>query len=552
MVSRKIKTVISTGISIGFLTGFGLSCRYIIANRYIQYGMANISMLYMRNFLNRWTLRCAVLSVAFFILWQACAILRKGPLKVRPMDNLLPGHKLFGRIMAAAAALFITILIVMNVYIVAYARTNRPEGPNIMLITIDTVRADRLGCYGYQRPTTPHIDAFSKRCTIFKNAITPRANTTPSVTSMLTGLYPHTHGVRTGYMPLDMKFNTLQEMLRDRNYLTAAFVSNWVLKKEFSRLDPGFSAYNDTMSEEDLNRYMFERLAPDTSSAALRWLDEHRNEKFFLWAHYQDPHGPYRAPKEYSSFFTHNKADLIPFESVRLYQRLPWIRPQNDRVDANAYRDAYDAEIRFCDEYIGKLLAKIEEPGLRDTVVIMLADHGEGLGEHGYYFGHGKFVYDQCSKVPLLLYVPGIRPAAPIEGQVNIMNITPTILDILGYPIPPGMEGRSLLPQLAGRERSGDEYIFLERKNYMKGVRTDEWKYIRRIHHAGAPELYNLKEDPMEEHNVIAYYPDIASGLNSRLNRWMNENDLISIKQPRKIKIKKQDRDALRSLGYLQ
>ena len=422
---------------------------------------------------------------------------------------------------------------------------------SVILISIDTLRADHLGCYGYQRNTSPNLDRFSEKAALFRNAITPRPKTTPAMVSVLTGLYPHTHGVRKLYKPLKNGILTLPEILRDKNYKTAAFVGNWILKKELSGLNQGFEVYNDNLVETTSKKGTCERTAPNINKEVFRWLDENHNEKFFLWIHYQDVHGPYVAPKEYQNLFTHPEEDLISEVLISVHQRLPRIKISDGEVDANLYRDAYDAEIRYCDKYVGDLLSKLEDLGLREIIIIITADHGESLGEHNYYFEHGKFVYDICSRVPLLIYVPGLKRSPPITQQVNIMNITPTILDLLGYPIPRQMEGVSLLPLMKGEASLFDEHIFIERRNEIKGVRTNNWKYINNIY-CDSEELYYLKEDPGEEKNIIAENRAVAKGLKDVLSQWMNANDGITEEKLEEMRLKEEDKRALRALGYLQ
>ena len=220
-------------------------------------------------------------------------------------------------------------------------------------------------------------------------------------------------------------------------------------------------------------------------------------------------------------------------------------------MDAAAYLDAYDAEILYCDDSVGKLVAKLRELGLEDTVIILAADHGESLGEHDYYFGHGKFVYEACSRVPLIIYAPSIfKNPGRVEEQVNLINIAPTILDLAGIPIPPGVEGRSLVPMAKGEGLSGDEHIFLERANRIKGVRTNDWKYITDLD-KGTDELYYLKDDPLETVNAALKNQSVVDRLKTKLREWMNPNDHILIGKEHYQKLKEIEIKALKSLGYL-
>jgi len=449
---------------------------------------------------------------------------------------------------------FIIFFILLSVGLLIYQATKRDKELNIILISIDALRADHLGCCGYSRNTSPNIDFIAKKSILFKNAITLCPRTTPSMVSALTSLYPHTHGIRDLYEPLDSKFLCLQEILQATGYKTAAFVSNWVLKKKFSNLNQGFKTYDDIMPDKELNRNIYERKAADTNKAVINWLNENYKNKFFLWIHYQDVHGPYIAPQRYQDLFVHTKEDLIQSSKIPRYQHLDWIDSIRDDgyVDANLYRDAYDAEIRFCDEYIGNLFKKLRDLGLTDIIIIITADHGESLGEHNYYFEHGKYVYDQCSRIPLLIYVPYMKGQKVVEKQVNIMDITPTVLDMLGYPIPQEMEGVSLLPLIENGESAFPEIsVFIERLNILKAVRTNSWKYIKNLK-SNTEELYDLKNDPEETNNIISKNRNKANELKKILHDWMNENDYGDTKGLKDMNLKKTNVEALKSLGYLQ
>jgi len=456
------------------------------------------------------------------------------------------------RFINRSALILLAFLVGVNVIIALDKKTTSPPGPNIILITIDTLRANHLGCYGYERNTSPNIDSLARQSVLFQTAVTPRARTGPATAAVLTGQYPHTNTVRTNWVPLPKKAITLQEILSNKNYVTSAVVGNYVLKREHSGFSPGFDSYDDRMFEKELNRNLYEKTAGQINRSVFNWLEENYQNKFFLWIHYQDPHGPYAAPRELRDTFNHHNKDYISIEKIKEFQRLPWIEEKDGKVDAASYRDNYDTEILYCDEAVGKLVARLSDLGVEDdTVIILTADHGESLGEHDYYLGHGKFVYEASSRVPLIVYGPSIiKNPGRIEEQVNLINITPTILDLAGIPIPPGMEGKSLLPMINGEDISGDEYIFLERKNQIKAVRTNDWKYIANIDKS-TDELYYLRDDPLETKNVALENRRQVEKLKSRLHEWMNPNDHIPIGNDHYRELKKIERETLRSLGYL-
>jgi arylsulfatase A-like enzyme len=449
-------------------------------------------------------------------------------------------------------ALILGILLALaGLLIIIKDRITHPSSPSLILITIDTLRADRLGCYGYSRNTSPAIDGLARKSILFRNAITPRAKTTPAIASILTGLYPHTHGLRSNWVPLEEEFITLAEILREKGFRTGAVVGNYMLKRKYSGLDQGFDTFDDRMTTRELHRNLREKTAEEVNQSVFGWLEENRNNQFFLWVHYQDPHGPYTPPAEYRGQFGRDREDPVAAEEIPRYQRLPDIPVSDGKIDANAYRAAYDEDIRYCDDFIGRLVEKLEELELADTLIILTADHGESLGEHGYYFEHGKYVYDQSVRVPFLVYSPGKFDPRIIEEQVNIMNITPTVLEILDCPIPPEIEGRSLLSLIRGETTEGDEYIFIESMNRYKAVRDRQWKYIKNIS-TGKEELYELEKDPGEEYNRADEYPAVTAALSRKVEAWLNPNDRIPLKELNEMRINKEERKALFSLGYLK
>jgi len=543
----------SGGTIFGFLIGVILiSPRLIVAfrqiaeNRYFEQKLFRLTGFILQDALQRWLVATIIFTLAGLLL-----SIIPPPRWLNRMVRTVSGRLALRKFVNSTALLFLALLIGVNAIIVLDKKTTSPPGPNIVLITIDTLRADHLGCYGYERNTSPNIDALARRSVLFRTAITPRTKTAPAVASILTGQYPHTHEVRNNRVPLPKKAMTLQEILRDNNYLTAAVLGNYMLKRELSGLSPGFVLYDDRMPNRELNRNLYENTAEQINRSAFNWLEENHKKRFFLWIHYQDPHGPYTAPREYQDTFSHHKNQYIPIGKVQSYQRLPQIKEDDGKVDAASYRDAYDAEILYCDDSVGKLIAKLRELVLEDTVIILAADHGESLGEHDYYFGHGKFVYEACSRVPLIIYTPSAtKKAVRIEEQVNLMNIAPTILDLAGIPIPDEMEGMSLIPLIKGETFTCDEFIFLEKTNKIKAVRTNDWKYINNLEQ-DTDELYHLRYDPLETVNVASQNQLEVDRFKTKLREWMNSNDYIPIGKEHYQKLNKIEREALESLGYL-
>jgi len=390
--------------------------------------------------------------------------------------------------------------------------------PNVVLITVDTLRTDHMSAYGYERETTPNIGALFSRSVVFTEAITPRPKTTPSLASLLTGRYPHGHGVRTLYQPLAPGNRTLPGVLQESGYATAAFVSNFVLVREFSGLDAGFDLYDDFVTERELNRDVFHRKAEATVSQVLGWLDGRDDERpFFLWVHFIDPHGPYQPPEPYGELFRGPPGPQVPLPMIPEYQRLPGI------TEAQRYFDLYDGEIRYTDAQIGRLLEGLGgDDFLDDNIVVFSTDHGESLGEHAYFFEHGEYLYDQCSRVALSIAGPGFD-AAQVDRQVSNIDLLPTLLSRLGLPVPDGIDGRDLTGTIRGGE-SPSRRTFIEHANKYKAIRTREWKLILHRDLEGrvlGRELYHLESDPAETRNIAPHQAERVAELEPQLLEWM-------------------------------
>lgn len=364
-------------------------------------------------------------------------------------------------------------------------KSGAAAGYNVLLITLDTVRADRLGCYGYERAETPAIDGLAKRGVRFADAVTAVPITLPSHATIMTGVMPPKHRVRlNGFQQLPEEATTLAEVLRGRGYRTGAVVASVVLDAARG-LDQGFDSYDDQMTSEGraVMAGAVERPAAEVTSAAIRWLDTSTGAAapFFLWVHYFDPHDPYAPPE--------------PFRSRH----------------AGA---PYDGEIAYMDSEIGRLLAHVAELGAAPrTVVVLVADHGEGLGEHGER-AHSHLLYESTMRVPLVI-APGElikRPIVMDGGVVCTADVAPTLLDLVGVAggLPDG-DGQSLV---AGTAKEGEDAGDAERAVYMETLwphLVHGWAPIYALRRHGDkyisapwPEYYDLARDPGERENLLA------------------------------------------------
>lgn len=415
---------------------------------------------------------------------------------------------------------FIIFLIINVLISVCRFAVGNVSKASAILITIDTLRADHVGLYGYKEETTPNLDKFIQQnsCIIFEQAISPVPLTLPAHAAILTGLYPFQLEVRDNdFSIVPAEAFTLAELFIKNGYTTAAFVSAFVLHKKFG-LSQGFAIYDDDFSlgRRSANVYA-ERDARLVTDSVLRWLETKPKEPFFIWIHYYDPHDPYTPPEAYEK----------------------------------TLKDAYDGEIAYVDSQLARLFDYLNLNGLvKNNLIIIASDHGESLGEHGEQF-HGIFLYDVTLKVPLIFCSEAFsKKSRYIKNQVSLLDIYPTIAQLLSFDYLP-VSGKSLLPLINGKATK-EEPIFLETllplttygMSPLEGIRTSFVKYIN----APQPEFYLLNFDKEEKNNV--YKKDDESIIKAH-------NKLMRIKMNSKLynrKITNADRESverLRSLGYL-
>lgn len=392
--------------------------------------------------------------------------------------------------------------------------------PNLLLITLDTVRADHLGCYGDEKARTPVLDGLAREGALFENARSHVPLTLPSHATLLTGLLPSSLNLRVNGLPLKKGVPTLATLLKEKGYTTLAVVSSVILERERG-LAPGFDSYDDRMTQPPRGGGApEERKAEEVTKAALEALGKVRGP-FFLWVHYYDPHYEYRPPEPFAKAFAQNP---------------------------------YDGEIAYMDQEIGRLLQGMEKAGLlQRTLVAVAGDHGEGLMEHGER-QHGVFLYEYALNVPLILRWPGRIPAGlRVKDLCGLVDVMPTVLDLLGQPIP-RTDGRSLLPLLRGgslppRPLYAESYhgYFTYGWAPLRALMDREWKFIE----APKPELYRyrvsetenlvLKEPARVEafRRVLAAFPAADAGEKAEMERLL--------KDPSNAETLRQ----LMSLGYL-
>ena len=370
-----------------------------------------------------------------------------------------------------------------------------PRPLDVILLTLDTTRADRLGCYGREGGTSPNLDGLARTGVMFRRAYSHVPLTAPSHSSLLTGLLPSRHGVHDngGYV-LKEEFATLAEQFVEAGYRTGAFVSAFVLDRRFG-LARGFATYEDDVLQGRPEEILAAVRGEVTVDRALAWLRAQDPRPVFAWVHLYDPHLPYDPPEPYATQF-------------------------KDRP--------YEGEIAYMDAQVGRLLSAVAAHG-RPTLVAAVGDHGESLGEH-QEMTHSYFIYQATQRVPFILALPGWLPQGlVVEPVVRGVDLMPTLLEIAGLRVPPGLDGESLVPLVTQRSNHEPGPVYLESYHprlwwgarELLGLRTGPWLFI----HSPRPELYNVDEDPAEKVNLAARYPQEMERFAARLKGYTAGRD---------------------------
>jgi arylsulfatase A-like enzyme len=426
------------------------------------------------------------------------------------------------------------------------------KGYNILLISIDTLRADHLGCYGY-RKKTPYIDLIAAKSFVFESMFTTSSTTTPAHVSLLTALYPR--DCRNGYYLRD-SVTTMAEIFSENGYFCLAFVSALPLDVRFN-LDQGFSYYDSDFSGcrgsihlQD-NRWfahdykVFDRNAGETTQKVISTLRKRKlSTPYFLWIHYYDPHLPYQPPVGYYD------TDRVTRSTFPYYF-------QPSKSDLESLNELYDGEIQFVDHQLKKLIDGLKELGAYDnTILVIVSDHGENLYEHDNFLDHSQVVYDTVMWIPCLIFLPGCQ-GKRIDDIVSIMDIMPTLLD-LGGITNKGFEGRSLIVLMEGDSPVPVRtYVTCETNDFdvkqeeqTIAVRTKRMKYIYNNWKRGGNLFFNLQEDPREKQPMLNLVGTRAKELTYFYQEWRGRYKTGQMSA--KFELDKETKEALKSLGYLK
>jgi arylsulfatase A-like enzyme len=473
---------------------------------------------------------------------------------LRLVDQRVEGMPALVRAGVTALTLVVALLAV-----VPPARRTPPR--HVVLVTVDTLRADRLGLYGHDQPTSPWIDALARESVVFENALATCPATAPSVASLLTGLHRAAHGViRNSERPLARDVRTLAEILKAHGWRTAACVANPVLDAQF-----GFARGFDDFSVPPASTPGGVRGATVVAEAA-RLLDAAGDAPLFLWLHLMDPHGPYLPPEPYGALFAAEdyrwpgETDLPVARSNYVLRMIPRYQAVGTSRAAADYRARYDGEIRYTDDNVRAIVSLLRARGLwDDTLFVLTADHGESLGEHGYYFQHGWFAYDDALRVPLLLRTPGLLPAGRrVAATVSLVDVTPTVLDLLGVPAAEPIEGRSLLPLVGGPDRDRAAFAQTYYGHGLVALRRGRFKYIATQlpdrdgrEPAVREELYDLTTDPGETRNLAPSRVALVRELGGKVRAWLARQGEQGRPPAEVAPVDPRTEGQLRALGYV-
>lgn len=451
--------------------------------------------------------------------------------------------------------------------------------PQVILIVLDTVRADRISLYG-NRGATKNLEEFAKGALVFENCVAPSPHTLPSHASIFTGLYPAEHGSHGDLSaksktifgfpivkPLSEKYLTLAEFFADNGYQTAAIVSNAIVLNPEFRLNQGFQIADALMSIGHIYHtypfrpilhpfsyisnlypkyFLYYRTADDMTSESSHVLKNLSPEPFFIFINYLDAHDPYHPPRPYHGYFTEK---IFPqFYKLEQYVRRFIIKKWNQKDWITYQFSQYDGEIAYLDAQLGKLFSRLKEMGIYDSsLIIVTSDHGELFGTHGF-FGHGTPMYEGVIRIPLIIKFPFSKRVGRNKKMVSLCDLYPTILSICGLPIPDGISGKAF----------GDHSSPVVSEFYNFGIGehriiyNGKYKHMR-YEYQNEPELYDLDKDPNEHNNLAEKLPKVTAMMEEKMNDWKDTHKPKYLSSADKeATISKSIKDQLQALGYIQ
>lgn len=446
------------------------------------------------------------------------------------------------RLIRAVGAVLLVAIGVVNVAVAIHGRMIRPKTPNVVFILVDTLRRDHVGTYGYDRGTTPNIDALAEESMVFTSCLAQAPSTKPSVASIFTSRFPSEHGAIDNFAQLSFGEFTMAELFLEAGYSTAAFVENPVIRTSF-QYDQGFEYWH-----EDLARvFPGDDAMVDFDKKLVDWIERSQDEPFFLYVHYLDPHCPYEAP---APFFEARTVLGEPFGSVETATLTPQFYSKRPEKLAAAIA-RYDEEIRFVDARIGALMETFRTLQLMDDLILVfVSDHGEGFLEHGQ-MQHSYGVYSELIDVPLVIKNGSSAEKGRSDQMVQHIDLLPTIMDAAGisadYVEP---RGRSIL-DVGATDTQRDfiiEYLRISLGRPQRALVNVPWKIIHNLVD-DSYELYNVVDDPMERQDVSSVEPEVVKALKAELSTWVEQRGMSNSDVG--IVPDEENTELMEALGYL-
>ena len=458
----------------------------------------------------------------------------------RVQKGLVPGFLKF------AASGLVSLTLILHVVILGDGLINKPKGPNVILLAVDTLRADHMSGWGYFRPTTPNIDALAEKAIRFKRAQANSSWTAPSFYSMLTAQYPAVLGFWGNFHPrVDDRFLCLAELLQNAGYRTKGIISNTYLMANVGGIDQGFEEYDESCVG-------LEPSSPRLTELALDYIDEHKKEPFFLFVHWQDPHYPWYLQKDFD-YYPEYKGRVKDGDSIgNLHALIPTIKPEDiKRIEA-----LYDSNIAFMDLHVGLILDRLKQLDLYDnTLIIFTADHGEDFLEKNYFhlwLGHSRKLFQEYVHVPFIIKPPQWDRKVEVNEFVELLDLMPTVAEYAGLEIPQAYVRDGALLRVGKEGRVEEKPLFSETTSatHQQAV---VWKGHKLIHYLRrkAELMFDLNEDPREKNNIIDQRPEMRAQLEKALADWNKAVKESEVAKGGGVRLRQGDIQKLRDLGYM-
>jgi len=447
---------------------------------------------------------------------------------------------------AISLPIALVFLLILSFLLITTKNGRRSADLNVILISIDTLRADHLSCYGYSKPTTPNIDDFSQDAVLFKRCIAQSSSTLQSHASMLTSLVPLHHGASFAKKKaLPKGIQTLAELLKEKGFKTVSFNDGGQLAPAFG-LNQGFDVYRST--KKNFDEFTFTHIV----TQSINWIEENSDRNFFMFLHTYETHTPYTPQEKYLELFDQNYAGKLPaYTSEGIAQKINRGDLAITEEDRQHIVHTYDAEIKSMDESFQTLIDYLRKKKLYErTIIIFTSDHGEEFNDHGIMASHSHTLFNELLHIPLIVKFGNSKFASrQVEELVRSIDIMPTILDTLNTKQSPYMEGISLMPLIKGRRPKIDTYAISERdmeitlRNECWSIMNERWKLYN-------SRLYDLKSDAEEKIDVSDMHMNIKKSLRKRAIRFLQANRTFYT--DKKAKLDKKEKELLKALGYIK